>query len=59
MLLIQTHGGLILRNNAKIYTATQNLKQKEFDKEKWKQKFTHTLTANELFDLKKYIKTLA
>ena len=29
MLLIQTHGGLILRNNAKIYTATQNLKQKD------------------------------
>ena len=29
MLLIQTHGGLILRNNAKIYTATQNLRQKD------------------------------
>ena len=30
MLLIQTHGELILRNNAKIYTATQNLKQDNF-----------------------------
>ena len=29
MPLIQTHGGLILRNNAKIYTATQNLRQKD------------------------------
>ena len=29
MPLIQTHGGLILRKNAKIYTATQNLKQKD------------------------------
>ena len=29
MPLIQTHEGLILRNNAKIYTATQNLKQKD------------------------------
>ena len=29
MPLIQTHGGLILRNNAKIHTATQNLKQKD------------------------------
>ena len=27
MSLIQTHGGL--RNNAKIYTATQNLRQKD------------------------------
>ena len=29
MILIQTHGGLILRNNAEIYTATQNLRQKD------------------------------
>ena len=29
MPLIQTHGALILRNNANIYTATQNLSQKD------------------------------
>ena len=29
MPLIQTHGGLILKNNAKIYAATQNLRQKD------------------------------
>ena len=29
MPLIQTHGGLILKNNAKIFTATQNLTQKD------------------------------
>ena len=29
MPLIQTHGGLILRNHAKIHTATQNLRQKD------------------------------
>ena len=29
MPLIQIHGGLILRNNAKIYTATQNVRQKD------------------------------
>ena len=28
MPLIQTHGRLILRNHVKIYTATQNLRQK-------------------------------
>ena len=29
MPLIQTHGGLILKNSAKIFTATQNLTQKD------------------------------
>ena len=29
MPLVQTHGGLILRNHAKIYTATQNLGRKD------------------------------
>ena len=29
MALIQTHGGLILRNHAKICAATQNLRQKD------------------------------
>ena len=29
MPLMQTHWGLILRNNAKIYTTTQNLRQKD------------------------------
>ena len=29
MPLIQTHGGLILKNNAKTFTATQNLTQKD------------------------------
>ena len=32
MPLMQTHGGLILRNNAKIYTATQNLKTIWFER---------------------------
>ena len=29
MPLIQTHRGLILRKNARIYTATQNLREKD------------------------------
>ena len=55
MPLIQTHGGLILRNNAKIYTATQNLRQKDnfIDGNEKKKKITHTLTANQLIDFKK------
>ena len=52
MPLIQTHGRLILRNHAKIYTAAQNLRQKDnlIDRN-GKKKFTHTLTANQLVDL--------
>ena len=60
MPLIQTHGGLILRNNAKIYTATQNLKQKDNLIKRNGKKITHTLTANQLVDFKNiYISTLA
>ena len=56
MPLIQTHGALILRNNANIYTATQNLSQKDkLIERNGKKKFTHTLTTNQLVDLKKYI----
>ena len=52
MPLIQTHGRLILRNHAKICTATQNLRQKDnlIDRNGEK-KFTHTLTVNQLVDL--------
>ena len=57
MPLIQTHGGLIIRNNAKIYIATQNLRQKDnLIERNGKKKFTHTLTANQLFDLKNIYK---
>ena len=59
MPLIQTHGGLILRNNAKIYTATQNFRQKDNLIERNGKKNPHTLTANQLFDIKIYIDTLA
>ena len=61
MPLMQTHGGLILRNNAKIYTTTQNLRQKDNLVERnGKRKITHTVTANQLVDFKNiYINTLA
>ena len=52
MPLIQTHGGLILRNNAKIYTATQNFRQKDNLIKRNGKKIPHTLTANQLFDIK-------
>ena len=41
MLLIQTHGGIILGNNAKIYTATQNLRQKDSLIETEKQNYSY------------------
>ena len=57
MPLIQTHGGLVLRNNANIYTATQNLRQKDkLIERNGKKKFTHTLTTNQLVDLTKIYK---
>ena len=41
MLLIQTHGGIILGNNAKRYTATQNLRQKDSLIETEKQNYSY------------------
>ena len=62
MPLIQTHGGLILKNNAKIYTATQYLRQQNNLIERNEKKdllrinCELTLTANQFFDFKKKYK---
>ena len=56
MPLIQTHEWLILRNNGKIYTAIQNLRQKDSLIERNGKKITHTLTWNQLVDLNKIYK---
>ena len=46
-----------LRNNAKIYPTTQNLRQKgNLIERNGKKTFTHTLTANQLVDLKNIYK---
>ena len=56
MPLIQTHGGLILRNHAKIYTATQNLRQKDnLIERNGEKKFTHTFNHKSISWFKKYI----
>ena len=41
MLLIQTHGRILVGNNAKIYTATQNLRQKDNLIETEKQNYSY------------------
>ena len=59
MLLIQTHGGLILRNNAKIYTATQNLRQKDNLIETEKKIYSYINRESINWFKKIYINTLA